>query len=142
MNTQQTPHTSPYAALTLNQTEHFFSGVTFDLERDGNRLAKQYLTVFALMRDGHWRTLDQISQLTGAPTHSASARLRDMRKKRHGSHIVLREYVAKGIFRYRLIENVTAHPHLEEVDRHTTAQDHCVTESAEKFTTTKKWSAT
>jgi hypothetical protein len=64
-----------------------------------------------------------------------------MRKKRHGSHIVLREYIAKGIFRYRLIENVTARPHLVGVDRHTTAHKQIVTESAEKFTTTKKWSA-
>jgi hypothetical protein len=142
MNTRQIPLTCPHTAPTLLPAQPYFSGATFDRERDGNRLAKQYLTVFTLMRDGQWRTLDQIAGLTGAPTHSASARLRDMRKKRHGSHTVLREYIAKGIFRYRLIENVNACPHLEKVDRYPTTQNLCVSESAEKFTTTKKWSAT
>lgn len=142
MNTQQIPLPYPQAEQTPNPVPPYFNGVTFDRERDGCRLAKQYLTVFSLMRDGQWRTLDQIALLTGAPTHSVSARLRDMRKKRHGSHIVLREYIAKGIFRYRLIENASARPHLKGVDRHPTAQSHCVPESAEKFTTTKKWSAT
>lgn len=40
------------------------------------------------------------------------------------------------------IEKTAPTPHLEGVNRHPTAQNHCVAESAEKFTTTKKWSAT
>lgn len=118
MKTQHNDPLAPHTAPIPDTVHPYFSGLTFDRERDGSRLVKQYGTVFDLMRDGQWRTLDEISRLTGAPTHSASARLRDMRKKRHGSHTVLREYVSKGIFRYRLIENVNVHPHLEEVDRY------------------------
>lgn len=142
MNIQHNNIPQLYIAPKSEPSHLYFSGATFNRERDGRRLAKQYGSVFDLMRDGQWRTLDEISRLTGAPTHSASARLRDMRKKRHGSHTVLREYVSKGIFRYRLIENVNVYPHLEEVDRYPTTQSHSVPESAEKFTTTKKWSAT
>jgi hypothetical protein len=46
------------------------------------------------------------------------------------------------IYRFSKIEINRSQPHIGCVDRHPTAQDRCVTESAEKFTTTKKWSAT
>lgn len=82
-----------------------FSGETYDHTRDGQRLAAQYDLVFEVMRDGHWRTLEEISAATGAPPTSVSARLRDMRKRRFGSHVVLRAYVARGLFRYQVIEN-------------------------------------
>ncbi len=82
-------------------TPHF-SGATYDDARDGARLSAQYDAVLALMSDGVWRTLDMISQATGAPTHSVSARLRDMRKARFGGHRVEREYLGDGLYRYRV----------------------------------------
>ncbi len=83
-----------------------FSGETYDHERDHKRLTAQYWSVFSLMADGQWRTLDEISRrLGGAPTPSISARLRDMRKKRFGEHLVERKYIQRGLYSYRVIVN-------------------------------------
>lgn len=42
------------------------------------------------MADGKWRTLQEISEITGDPEASVSARLRDLRKFEHGSNTVSR----------------------------------------------------
>lgn len=55
-------------------------GVTFVQEIDGVRLNKQQQAVYTLMRDGRFRTLREIADLTGFPEASVSARLRDFRK--------------------------------------------------------------
>ena len=65
-----------------------FDGETYDHAKDSPRLTTQYRAVFALMLDGGWRTLREISSSTGFPEASISARLRDMRKKRFGEHTV------------------------------------------------------
>ena len=54
------------------------SGGTYDSSRDKDRLNK-----------------------TGDPEASVSARLRDLRKKRFGSHIITRRYVSDGLWQYR-----------------------------------------
>lgn len=77
-------------------------GETYDQARDGKRLDGQMADVFALMRDGQWRTLGEISGATGHPEASVSARLRDMRKPSLGGFTVDREHVRKGLWRYRL----------------------------------------
>ncbi len=74
-------------------------GETFQPDRDGPRLRGQALRVFALMRDGEWRTLDEISDITGDPEASISARLRGLRKH----YTVDREYVENGLHRYRVV---------------------------------------
>lgn len=81
-----------------------FDGKTFVAERDGERLSKQSIRVFNLMRDGKWRSLQEISAATGYPQASISARLRDFRKPQFGAHTVNREYVERGLFRYQLLE--------------------------------------
>ena len=86
-------------------SEHKFDGSTYDHERDSARLSIQFLRVFSLMEDGKSRTLDDISQITGDPTASISARLRDMRKPRFGSHKVTREYLGDGLYSYTLSVN-------------------------------------
>ncbi len=75
---------------------------TYTEERDGARITKQREAVLNLMRDGQWRTLAEISAATGAPEASASARLRDLRKERFGSHTVDRTHVSRGLWRYRI----------------------------------------
>lgn len=80
-----------------------FDGETYDYQRDGARLHKQLQRVYELMRDGEWRTLDEISHLTGDPQSSVSARLRDLRKERHGAHDVERRYVRRGLYVYRVL---------------------------------------
>lgn len=80
-----------------------FDGETFHGERDGKRLQAQLSAVRALMSDGKWHRLAEISEYARCSTASASARLRDLRKSRHGSHTVLREYEDSGVWRYRMI---------------------------------------
>lgn len=81
-------------------------GETYDHARDGARLAGQHARVKALMRDGRWRTLAMIALETRDPEASVSARLRDLRKKRFGSHEVERRHVRDGLFEYRLVIRV------------------------------------
>ena len=78
-------------------------GKTYDHARDARRLAGQHNRVLAFMRDGKWHTLSEIALHTRDPEASVSARLRDLRKPRFGSHMIEREYVERGLFRYRLV---------------------------------------
>lgn len=90
------------------QTEFKFDGKTFSPEFDQERLKGQSQRVFNLMKDGVWRTLDEIHYETNDPQASISSRLRDFRKFKFGSHTVerrsrgIREH---GVFEYRLIVN-------------------------------------
>jgi DNA-binding IclR family transcriptional regulator len=77
-------------------------GSTYVHERDARRLAGQHCRVLAYLKDGQWHTLAEIAEHTGDPEASVSARLRDLRKPKFGGYIVEREYVARGLFRYRL----------------------------------------
>jgi len=82
-------------------------GVTYSHQRDGRRLARQHNRVFALMKDGKWRTLAEISLITGDPEASISARLRDFSKPQfksiYGAYAKERRYFRRGQWRYRLV---------------------------------------
>lgn len=78
-------------------------GSTYLHSRDGKRLHAQHHRVLAFMRDGRWHTLEAISEATGDPEASVSARLRDLRKDRFGAHLIERRYVRRGLFEYRLV---------------------------------------
>jgi hypothetical protein len=56
------------------------------------------------MADGQWHTLEGLSRACGASEASVSARLRDARKARFGSHVIEREYVRRGLWQYRMAE--------------------------------------
>jgi hypothetical protein len=90
-------------ATATNQPPPAFDGATLEPERDGARLGQQLVAVSDLMRDGAWRTLAQISDATNCPEASVSARLRDLRKPKFGGFRVEREYVERGLFRYRVL---------------------------------------
>lgn len=77
-------------------------GQTYEHQRDARRLAAQHHRVLAFMRDGQWHTLAEIAIHTRDPEASVSARLRDLRKPRFGSHNIERMYVERGLFKYRL----------------------------------------
>jgi hypothetical protein len=81
----------------------FRDGPTYVHERDGVRLAAQHQRVLDVMKDGRPHTLAEISKLTGDPEASVSARCRDLRKARFGSHTIVREYVKDGLHTYRLV---------------------------------------
>lgn len=77
-------------------------GVTFEPKRDTQRLNRQAQDVFNFMSDGRWHTLADISNKTGHPEASVSARLRDLRKPKFGSFIVERRALSKGLWQYRM----------------------------------------
>ena len=81
-----------------------FRGATFVPERDGARLGAQLAAVKTFVLDGKWHTLAEISEATGAPEASVSARLRDLRRERHGGYTIQREYIAQGLHQYRLVK--------------------------------------
>ena len=85
-----------------------FKGSTIRIPFDVARLNKQLRRVYRCMCDGQWRTLRQISDATGDPEASISARLRDFR-----NHQYLQQYFVmdservpgnerRGIWRYRV----------------------------------------
>ena len=99
------------------QLNHF-NGPDYDPEFDDERLTKQLDRIFNLMKDGNWRTLSEISQITGDPPASISAQLRHLRKERFGSHTVLKRNRGDrehGLFEYRLILNVQEKETCEKV---------------------------
>jgi hypothetical protein len=86
-------------------------GTTFDPDRDAIRLAQQATDVWAFMRDGGWHMLRSISHATGHPEASVSARLRDYRKSRFGSHTVERMWNGRvRVHLYRLVPNREGQP--------------------------------
>lgn len=88
--------------------ERSFDGATYDADADFDRLGAQCRRVFELMKDGRWRTLDEIGDITGYQPQSVSARLRDFRKPRFGEHAVERRSRGvrqRGLFEYRLVVN-------------------------------------
>lgn len=68
---------------------------------DRARAGEQLCKVRALMLDGQWRTLRQISDAIGGPEASCSARLRDIRAS---GMVVERRRVREGgaLFEYRV----------------------------------------
>ena len=82
-----------------------FNGSDYVPDRDNVRLAGQIQRVYLAMKDGKWRTLAQIEQITGDPQPSISAQLRHLRKKRFGEHQVNKFHVGNGLYQYQLILN-------------------------------------
>lgn len=83
-----------------------FDGPAYEPEHDQARLTGQILRVWDLMRDGAWRTLQEIATTTGDPPASVSAQLRHLRKRRFGSHTIDRRARgdrAYGLWEYRLL---------------------------------------
>ena len=78
------------------------SGCDFNEQRDGERLRGQLKDIYAVMRDGVWRSVPQISGITGHPQASVSAQLRNLRKAPL-NYTVEREYVGDGLYRYRVV---------------------------------------
>jgi hypothetical protein len=82
-----------------------FNGSDYVPARDDPRLTRQHDRVRAVMADGLWRTLAEISELTGDPPASVSAQLRHPRKPRFGEHTVEKKRVGDGLYRYRVVLN-------------------------------------
>jgi hypothetical protein len=81
-----------------------FDGETYEPQHDQVRLNAQTQRVYDFIKDGEWHTLGEISEATGDPEASVSARLRDLRKARFGGFTVdrKRDPESPGLFLYRL----------------------------------------
>lgn len=82
-----------------------FHGSDIDMNRDAKRLTGQLLDIYALMKDGNWRTLNEISKITGHPPASISAQLRNFRRVEFGSFDLQKNYLGNGLYQYRIIQN-------------------------------------
>jgi len=86
-----------------------FDGSNYDPIFDDKRLTGQINRIYSLMVDGKWRTLEEISKLTGDGQASISAQLRHLRKERFGSHIVNKRNRGNresGLYEYQLLKNI------------------------------------
>jgi hypothetical protein len=83
-----------------------FDGADYQPDRDHSRLTGQIASIFAVIADRQWRTLDQLVEATGAPHASVSAQLRNLRKPRFGKHTIERRHIANGLYEYRLAPTV------------------------------------
>lgn len=79
-----------------------FDGQTYNAPRDGSRLFAQLERVRSAMAGAGPLSLARISEITGDPLPSVSARLRDLRKAKFGGHTVVRRHVAAGLWTYEL----------------------------------------
>jgi hypothetical protein len=82
-----------------------FGGETYEPEKDHARLNQQLKDVYELMKDGRWRTINEICNELCHPQPSVSARLRDLRKEKFGGHTVDRERLKGGLYQYRVLVN-------------------------------------
>jgi hypothetical protein len=78
-------------------------GETYTHAEHFERLNSQQADVWAVFKDGQWHTLSSLEKATGHPQASISARLRDFRALlKEKGRTVEREYVERGLFRYRV----------------------------------------
>jgi len=87
-------------------TSPHFNGPVYSPTFDHARLTGQLLRVFRTMSDSAYRTLGEISNLTGDPQASVSAQLRHLRKARFGGHTVYKRPRGNrewGLWEYRLV---------------------------------------
>lgn len=83
-----------------------FDGADYEAKFDAERLTGQLRRVYDLMKDGKWRSLDEISMRTSAPHASVSAQLRNLRKLKFGGHTVDKKRFGAtnlGFYKYRLV---------------------------------------
>lgn len=83
-------------------TTPLFDGADYQPARDNGRLQAQMARVYEAVRDGQWRTLAELEEITGDPPASISAQLRHLRKDRFGAHVIERRHVGGGVYQYRL----------------------------------------
>src|SRR5688572_12420258 len=87
-----------------------FHGADFVESRDQSRLERQIDRIFNVMKDGVWRSVDEIAELTKDETTgfaykatSISAQLRNLKKPENGSHTLNRRHEGNGFYRFQII---------------------------------------
>ncbi len=95
----------------------YYDGPGFDEQLDGIRLRGQTMRIFRLMKDRGWRSLEEISALTGDGAASVSAQLRHLRKNRFGAHTICKRRrgdQSQGLWEYQLIPNTFVEMKLDD----------------------------
>lgn len=90
--------------------DNLFDGSTYDAARDEVRLSRQLQNVKQILSDNRWHTLAEISQRIGGSEAGISARIRDMKKSRFGSHKIEKKHIANGLWLYRLVPDMAPKP--------------------------------
>lgn len=106
-----------------------FGGDTFNAKRDSAALTRQLDEVRSVMLGGGWHTLAELSETVSkalgikATEASVSARLRDLRKLKHGSYNIEKRARAntKRLFEYHLGAAKPASEFAHGKDRSTSA---------------------
>jgi predicted transcriptional regulator len=91
-----------------------FSGPDYVPDLDKARLTGQIERIFNCMKDGNWRSLQEIESITDDGQASVSAQMRNLRKNKFGEHTVLkrrRGAEKSGLFEYQLIVNQSTNGH-------------------------------
>tara|TARA_R110000744_G_scaffold74887_1_gene149310 strand:+ start:659 stop:1024 length:366 start_codon:yes stop_codon:yes gene_type:complete len=81
-----------------------FDGETYSPQEDFERLKTSLERVRFLMTNpaGSWWTLSELAERTGSSEAGISARIRDLRKEKNGSHAVESVRHRDGLWRYRV----------------------------------------
>ena len=93
--------------MDLDMAAADFKGETYDRDLDRPRLLTQLQRVKDYMADGPYHSLRAISEATGAPEASVSARLRDMRRPVDKKGLGLRiddQRMLGGLWLYRWVQ--------------------------------------
>jgi hypothetical protein len=77
-----------------------FSGAPLE-SPNSPRLAPQLANVYAIMTDGHWHGLEALAGRAACSECSASARLREIRKR--FGRVIERKRVGPGLYWYRML---------------------------------------
>lgn len=81
-------------------------GETFNRARDLDRLDNAMGRIYTLMKDGRWYTLAELACVGECSEAAASARLRDLRKKKFGGWFVDKANCGDGLWKYRFTGEV------------------------------------
>lgn len=84
----------------------YFNGPAYTPEYDLARLSSQQAKVKAVMGDGNWHTIEEVTRLVGGGESSVSAQIRHLKKPRFGSNTIDRRRrgdKSQGLFEYRLV---------------------------------------
>lgn len=90
-----------------------FDGASYVPAYDAERLVTQLQKVYFALnirdranRDTYWWTIPMLTQNCGGSGAGISARIRDLRKRKHGAHTILRRRKGDphaGLFEYKLV---------------------------------------
>ena len=84
-----------------------FDGPDYDPALDEDRLSKALGRIWVAMSRGGWWTLAELASAGECSEAGAAARIRDLRKRRYGSHLVekrRRGDPKAGLWEYRMVK--------------------------------------